>query len=157
MGIEREDIVQVLNTMEVPLMERAEKAGIRPNSFYNKLRQFKAAYPDNWQEQVDEWLKTAADGRARESRVAALREQVRIRRLELVSIDHENEEDALLQELAELDERIAEKKAEGKGKKEPGKGKVPGKEKRKKGKATQPEAPKTGEAPLGDKSEEGEE
>lgn len=132
MGIEREDIVQVLAANEVPLMERAERAGIKANSFYNKLRQFKATYPENWQEKVNEWLKTAGDEKAREGRVAALREQVRTRRLELVSIDHENEEDALLQELAELDERIAEKKAGKKdGKKaqkdpDKNKGKAPG-------------------------------
>jgi len=121
MGIEREDIVQVLNTNEVPLMERAERAGIRANSFYNKLRQFKATYPENWQEKVGEWLKTAADDKDRESRVAALREQVRARRLELVAIDHENEEDALRQELAELDERIAQKAPKDPGKKKQGK------------------------------------
>lgn len=129
MGIEREDIVQVLNANEVPLMERAERAGIKANSFYNKLRQFKATYPENWQEKVGEWLKTAADDKDRESRVAALREQVRARRLELVAIDHENEEDALRQELAELDERIAEKKGGQKAPKDPGKkkqGKAPG-------------------------------
>jgi hypothetical protein len=109
MGIDREDVLGVLAPHEVPLMTRAEAAGIPANSFYRKLKQFQATYPETWQKQVEEWLVSAKQDKEKDKRISALKEQIKAKKISLLALKHEDEEEALLAEAAALDKELADR------------------------------------------------
>jgi len=113
MGVDRDDIIQVLNQNELPMLARAEEAGIPANKFYYKMREFKVAYPDAWEHEVNTWLETAKGSLDKEARLEKIRAAVRARKLAIMEMNHENEEDALLAEEKALDEQLAALKTRG--------------------------------------------